>query len=73
MSVNKVNCKISNESLMTRQSSRMMLIMIMKTTCIPEHLNDDVGEGVLVVLYLVYLLACLHLLVTKNRQKSASK
>jgi hypothetical protein len=51
----------------------MMLIMLMKTTCIPEHLNDDVGKGVLVALHPVYLLARLHLLVTKNRQKKCFK
>ncbi len=57
--------------LYARQSSRMMLIMMMKTTCIPEHLNDDVGKGVLVVLHPVCLLARLHLLVTAKKRKKA--
>ncbi len=39
--------------------------------CIPEHLNDDVGEGVLVVLHPVCLLARLHLLVTAKKRKNA--
>jgi hypothetical protein len=60
---------MSNEVLMTNQSSRMKLTLMIKTTCIPEHLNDDVGEGVLVVLHPVCLLARLHLLVTEKKEK----
>ncbi len=38
---------------------------------VPEHLNDNVGKGVLVALHPVCLLARLHLLVTEKREKNA--